>query len=422
MPLLASRLASFGPSIFAEMSRLAIEHQAINLGQGFPDFDGPDEIKHAAQQAIANGENQYAQSPGQPVLRAAIATHARRFYGQELNPDTEITVTCGASEALMCALLGLVNPGDEVVMFEPYFDVYVPDVLFAGGVPRFVPLRTSLTQPTLKHPERHNQPQVVQSKDAPPTLEWHFDPAELRAAFNNRTRVLLLNTPHNPTGKVFTREELLFIAELCEQWNVTLISDEVYEHLVFDGQKHLRPAQLPELAHRTLTISSQGKTFSFTGWKTGWAVGPAELTTAVRRVHQFSTFASATPFQSAVAQALALPDAYYQSLIANYQARRDFLAATLQAAGLTITRPAGTYFIMANFAALGFDDDVAFCRWLTSEIGVAAIPPSAFYGDEHKALGQRFARFAFCKRMETLEKAAERLQQMVARRGLLGHG
>lgn len=408
MPLLASRLATFGPSVFAEMSRLALEHQAINLGQGFPDFDGPDEIKQAAQQAIAHGENQYAQSPGQPVLRHAIAAHARRFYGQELNPDTEVTVTCGASEALMCAILGLVNPGDEVVMFEPYFDVYVPDVLFAGGVPRFVPLRTSLTRTT------------------PPLLEWHFDPAELRAAFNDRTRVLLLNTPHNPTGKVFTREELLFIAALCEQWNVTLISDEVYEHLTFDGQAHLRPAQLPELAHRTLTISSQGKTFSFTGWKTGWAVGPAELTTAVRRVHQFSTFASATPFQSAVAQALALPDSYYQSLISSYQSRRDYLAATLQAVGLTITRPAGTYFIMANFAALNFDDDVAFCRWLTSEIGVVAIPPSAFYGDEHKALGQRFARFAFCKKMETLEQAAERLRQIVARRGaegvFLGHG
>jgi len=381
----ASRIASFTPSIFAEMSRLAAEHQAINLGQGFPDFDGPEEIKAAAMEAIHNGENQYAQSPGQPVLRQAIAAHAQRFYGQAVNPDTEVTVTCGASEALLCAILGLVNPGDEVIVFEPCFDVYVPDILMAGGVPRFVPLR------------------------AP---DWHIDYAELSAAFNNRTRLILVNTPHNPTGKIFSPADFQQIAALCEQWNTLIISDEVYEHLVYDDARHARLALAPGLAERTLTISSQGKTFSFTGWKTGWAIAPPALTDAVRRVHQFSTFASATPFHSAAARALALPDAYYQTLRADYTARRDFLAEVLHDCGLRFVTPPGTYFIMADFSALGFDDDVKFCRWLTTEIGVAAIPPSAFYSDAHKPLGQHYARFAFCKKMETLEKAAERLQRI----------
>jgi N-succinyldiaminopimelate aminotransferase len=366
------------------MSRLAAEHQAINLGQGFPDFDGPDEIKHAAKTAIDAGHNQYALSAGQTVLREAIAAHAQRFYGQSVHPDTEITVTCGASEALFLCMMALVDPGDEVIVLEPSFDVYVPDVLMAGGVPRFVPLR-------------------------PPA--WTFDPDELAAAFNHRTRLILVNTPHNPTGRVFTPAELQTIADLCQKWNVIAVSDEVYEHLLYDDAHHRRIAQLPGMAERAITISSHGKTFSFTGWKTGWAIAPPNLTSALRRVHQFLVFASATPMQHAAAHALALPDAYYQTLRAEYQARRDFLAAALRAAGLRLADPAGTYFILADFSALGFTDDVTFCRWLTTEIGVAAIPPSAFFSPPNQALGQTYARFAFCKRMETLAHAATRLQQ-----------
>jgi N-succinyldiaminopimelate aminotransferase len=365
------------------MSRLAVEHGAINLSQGFPDFDGPDVAKDSAIAAIRAGDNQYAVAIGQPALRRAIADHARRFYGQELDPDSEITVVSGATEGLFSAIMGLVNPGDEVIFFEPFYDSYVPDVIMAGGVPRFVPLR-------------------------PP--DWSFDPAELAAAFNERTRLIVVNTPHNPTGKVFSAEELGLIAELCQKWDSLALADEVYEHLVYDGARHLRLAQMPGMDERTLTVSSQGKTFSFTGWKIGWVIGPPALTLGVRRAHQFITFASGTPFQAAAAAALALDDEYYAALAADYQAKRDFLAGALSEAGFKVSRPQGTYFIMAEFSGLGFDDDVAFCRWLTTEIGVAAIPPTAFCSDANKSLLRTWARFAFCKKMETLERAAARLR------------
>lgn len=386
MPLpLASRVASFGTTVFAEMSRLAVEHGAINLGQGFPDFDGPDEVKEAAIAAIRAGANQYAVSIGQPDLRRAIAAHALRFYGQRVDSDTEITVTSGATETLFAAIMGLVNPGDEVILIEPFYDAYAPDVIMAGGVPRFVPL----------HPP-----------------EWALDSAELAAAFNGRTRLILVNTPHNPSGHVFTEVELRLIAELCQQWNVIAVTDEVYEHLVYDGARHLRLAALPGMAERTLTISSLGKTFSFTGWKIGWSIGPPELTAAVRRAHQWITFATSTPMQAAGAVALSLDDEYYRSFAAAYQAKRDFLAQALRQAGFRVSLPRGTYFIMAEFSALKDADDVAFCRWLTSEIGVAAIPPTAFFSDEHKPIARRWVRFAFCKRQETLERAAERLRKL----------
>jgi len=394
----AARVATFGDTIFAEMSRLAAEHQAVNLGQGYPDFDGPESVKEAAMAAIRAGDNQYAMSSGQPALRRAIAAHVERFYGQRYDPDSEITVTSGATEGLFAATLGLVNPGDEVILFEPFYDAYVPNTLMAGGVPRYVPLR-------------------------PP--DWSFDPDELAATFNERTRLIIVNTPHNPTGKVFTKAELKFIAELCQKWDVIAISDEVYEHIVFAGAKHTRLAQLPGMAERTLTISSHGKTFSFTGWKIGWVLAPPDLTLAVRRAHQFVTFASGTPFQAAATVALGLDDEYYQSLITHYQIRRDYLAQVLQDAGLRVSVPAGTYFIMADFSEMErnrvftsvsrnpvSEDDVAFCRWLTTEIGVAAIPPSAFYSDAHKHLARYYARFAFCKKMETLEKAADRLHRL----------
>ena len=403
MPAIASRVASFGTTIFAEMTRLAGEHQAINLSQGFPDFDGPEPVKEAAIAAIRAGDNQYAVSSGQPALRSAIAEHARRFYGQTYDPEAEITVTSGATEALFSATLGLVNPGDEAIIFEPFYDAYVPNVIMAGGVPRFVPLRPS------QRPERSAAP----SKGARAAVEWTFDPDELAAAFNDRTRMIIVNTPHNPTGKVYSEAELKIIADLCQKWDVIALSDEVYEHIVFDGARHLRLAQLPGMAERTVTISSHGKTFSFTGWKIGWALAPPDLTLGVRRAHQFVTFASGTPFQAAAVVALGLDEEYYRSLASSYQAKRDFLAGALREAGMRVSLPQGTYFIMADFTPLGFDDDVKFCRWLTSEIGVAAIPPTAFYSDAHKDIGRAWARFAFCKKQETLEKAAERLRRLV---------
>jgi N-succinyldiaminopimelate aminotransferase len=381
----AHRVASFGTTIFSEFTRLAAEHGAINLGQGFPDFDGPEVVKAAAIAAIRAGDNQYAVSSGQPELRRAIAEHVRRFYGQAYDPDTEVTVVSGATEGLFSTLQGLVDPGDEVIVFEPFYDGYVPDTLMAGGVPRFVPLR-------------------------PP--DWSFDPAELAAAFNARTRLIIVNTPHNPTGKVYGEAELGLIAELCQKWNVLALSDEVYEHIVFDGAKHVRLAQWPGMAERTVTISSQGKTFSFTGWKVGWVLAPPDLTLAVRRAHQWVTFASVTPMQAAAAVALGLDEEYYRSLITEYQVKRDFLANALREAGMRVSLPQGTYFIMADFSPLGYDDDVTFCRWLTTQVGVAAIPPSAFYSDEHKYLANNWARFAFCKKMETLEQAAERLRKV----------
>jgi N-succinyldiaminopimelate aminotransferase len=383
----ADRVSTFATSIFAEMSRLALEHQAINLGQGFPDFDGPEAVKEAAIAAIRAGQNQYAVSAGQPALRQAIAAHSQRFYGQTFDPMTEITVTSGATEALYSAIMGVVNPGDEVILFEPYYDSYVPDVLMAGGIPRYVPLRPP--------DEAH--------------ASWHFDGDELAMAFNNATRLILLNNPHNPTGKVFDEAELAQIAALCQQWDVLALTDEVYEHLVYSGNKHRRLAQMPGMAERSITVSSHGKTFGFTGWKVGWAMAAPALSSAVFRAHQFVTFATATPFQAAAAAALALDDGYYQALRQEYEARRDFLAGVLRQTGLRVCETQGTYFIMTEIAPLGYADDVAFCRWLTTEVGVAAIPPTAFYSDEHKHLGRGWARFAFCKRQETLERAAERL-------------
>lgn len=390
-PPLAHRVSTFGTTIFSEMSRLAAQHHAVNLGQGFPDFDGPQAAKDAAVAAIQAGENQYAVGSGHPGLRRAIAAHAARFYGQTVDPDAEVTVTAGATEALLAALLGLVNPGDEVILFEPYFDCYVPDVRMVGAEPRLVPLRPGL--------------------DA--AGRWEFDPDELAAAFNDRTRLILVNTPHNPTGKVFTAAELSLIADLCQRWDVLALTDEVYEHMVYDGARHVRLATLPGMAARTVTVSSHGKSFSFTGWKVGWSIAPAALTEAVRRAHQYITFCAPAPLQAAAAVSLALDDAFYQALSAEYQRRRDFLTAALRAAGFRVSAPEGAYYSMADFSPLGFDgDDVAFCRWLTTEIGVAAIPASAMYSAADQAMARRWARFAFCKRLETLEQAAARLAKI----------
>jgi N-succinyldiaminopimelate aminotransferase len=384
----ARRVAGFGTTVFSEFSALAAKHDAVNLGQGFPDFDGPDEVKRAAVEAIERGVNQYAVGAGAEELRRAVADHARRFYGMDVDPATMVTVTSGATEALFDAIQGLVDPGEEVILFEPFYDSYEASVRMAGGVPRFVLLRP----PDAAH------------------ATWWFDEAELRAAFGPRTRLVVVNTPHNPTGKVYGRAELELIRDLCAEHGALVLSDEVYEHLVYRPARHLRPATVPGLSERTVTVGSAGKTFSFTGWKVGWAIAPRALRDAVQAAHQFVTFATAAPLQAAVAQALQLPDAYFESLVADYQRRRDLLGSALGAAGLRTLPPEGTYFTMVEIPpAAGFADDDAFCRWLTTDVGVAAIPPSVFYGAEHRAHGRTLARFAFCKRDQTLRAAAERL-------------
>ncbi|NVJ01595.1 aminotransferase class I/II-fold pyridoxal phosphate-dependent enzyme [Myxococcus sp. AM009] len=387
-PVAAQRVTRFATTVFSEFSALAARHGAVNLGQGFPDFDGPEAIKEAARRAIRDGGNQYAMGAGARELRVAIAEHSARFHGQAVDPDTMVTVTSGATEAILDTLLGLVDPGDEVVAFEPFYDSYDANITFVGATARFVPLRP----PDADH------------------AQWWFDRDEVRAAFGPRTRLLILNTPHNPTGKVFTRDELTFLGELCAEFDVKVLSDEVYEHIVFAPARHLRPATLPGLAERTVTVSSGGKTFSLTGWKVGWVIAPPPLRDAVQRAHQFVTFATAAPLQAAMAEALRLPDAYFTALTASYAAKRERLLTGLREAGLTAFAPEGSYFILADIARQGFADDVAFCRHLVSEVGVAAIPPSVFYGPQHRHLGQGLARFAFCKTEAVLDEAVRRLR------------
>lgn len=395
----ARRTQGFGSSIFSEMSRLAVQHGAVNLGQGFPDFAGPDFVKAAAHAAIDADLNQYAISHGAPRLRRAIAATWARDWGREIDPDAEITVASGATEVLADAMLAFLDPGDEVVVFEPFYDAYIPTIGFAGATARPVTLRPP------------GQGAGAASAD------WSFDPDELAAAFGPRTRLILLNTPHNPTGKVFTRPELERIAALCLAHDVIAVTDEVYDRITFPdtGAAHLPIATLPGMWERTLTVNSTGKTFSMTGWKIGYAVGPAALNAALRTVHQFVTFATSTPFQEAMAVALELAatNGYYDTLRAEYTARRDLLGAALRDAGLATLPIGGSYFLLADIAPLGFPDDAAFCRYLASEIGVAAIPPSAFYADPARA--PQLARFCFAKRPETIAAAAERLTALKRR-------
>jgi N-succinyldiaminopimelate aminotransferase len=388
----SQRVAAFGTTVFAEFSRLAAEHQAVNLGQGFPDFDGPEEVKAAAIEAIQGGVNQYAISTGAVALRQAIAAHAKRFYGQVIDPDSQVVVTSGATEAIFDAAMAFVDPGDEVVLFEPYYDSYLASVQMAGGVPRYVQLKA----PDAAH------------------ARWWFDEDELARAFSDRTRLVFLNTPHNPTGKVFTREELLLVGRLAKRHGAVLVSDEVYEHLVFEPARHVRPATLPGLEDITLTLSSGGKSFSFTGWKVGWALGPAPLVKALQKAHQWVTFATASPFQAAIARALTLPDVYFQRFVEDYRARRDRLSAALRAGGLEPLTCEGTYFLMARTDRhrRAGEDDVAFCRRLVSAHGVAAIPPSVFYSPAHAPAAHGLARFAFCKTDGVLDAAAARLASL----------
>lgn len=386
MPDPAQRVATFGTTIFTEMNQLAQQYQALNLGQGKPDFDTPPEILRELIHFLQTGQhNQYAPGPGTPALRQAVAAHAARFSGLSIDPADGVVVTSGATEAIFAAVLGLTDPGDEVIVIEPFYDSYVPNILMAQATPVYVPL----------HPP-----------------DWTFDPAELRAAFGPRTRALILNTPQNPTGRVFSRAELALIAELCIEHDVTVISDEVYEHLYFAPATHISIATLPDMFERTVTISSAGKLFSATGWKIGWAYGPPDLVAAVGRAHQFITFAVHHPTQEAVAYALNLPDSYYRDFQSMYTAKRDLMMNALDAAGLTCRPPEGTYFLLANYSDVFQGSPMDFARYLTREIGVVCIPPTAFYSAEHAHIGHGYARFAFCKSDEMLKEARQRLEKL----------
>jgi len=376
---LTSKLQGFGTTIFAEMTALALRHEAVNLGQGFPDFDGPDFVKRAAIAAIEAGKNQYARSHGIPDLNAAIAEHRARFYGLTYDPDSEITVTCGATEAIASTILALCDVGDEVVLFEPFYDSYLATLAMAGATARVVTLR------------------------AP---DFRFDPAELEAAIGPRTRAILLNSPHNPSGKVFTTEELELVARLCKKHDILAITDEVYEHLVFAG-KHVPLATLPGMRERTVMISSTGKSFSFTGWKVGWVCATPDLSKAVRTAHQFITFCTPPPFQFAMTAALRAGDDYFAGFLADYRARRDRLCEGLASVGFDVLVPAGTYFVCTDIRPLGFTDDMTLCRMLPEKVGVAAIPNSAFYANKEE--GRHLVRWAFCKTDAVLDAGIARL-------------
>jgi N-succinyldiaminopimelate aminotransferase len=382
-PLLNERLAGLGTTIFAEMSALALTTGSVNLGQGFPDTDGPAEVAAAAAAAIMEGRgNQYPPGLGIPELRHAVAAHQKRFYGVDLDPDTEVLVTAGATEGIAAALIALMEPGDEAIAFEPYYDSYAACVAMAGAARIPVTLR-------------------------PP--DFRPDLAALRAAITPRTRLILLNTPHNPTGAVFSRAELTEIAALACEHDLLVVSDEVYEHLIFDGE-HVPIATLPGMRERTVTISSAAKTFSFTGWKIGWVTGTPELVTAVRTVKQFLTYVTGGPFQYAVAQALALPDAYFAAISEDLRGKRDLLCAGLAEVGFEVYQPAGTYFVTTDIRPLGETDGMDFCRRLPGQAGVVAIPSSVFYDNE--AAGRSQVRFAFCKKDEVLREAITRLARV----------
>jgi N-succinyldiaminopimelate aminotransferase len=382
-PLLNRRRAGLGTTIFAEMSARAVATGSINLGQGFPDTDGPVKIAQLAADAILAGRgNQYPPGPGIPELRQAIADHAARFYGLRYDPANEVLVTAGATEAVAAALLALVEPGDEVIAFEPYYDSYAANIAMAGGVRVPVTLRPPGFRP---------------------------DPDELARAITERTRLILLNTPHNPTGSVFSRDELAAIARLAVDHDLLVVADEVYEHLVFDGE-HVPIASFPGMRERTVTIGSAGKTFSFTGWKIGWVTATPELVTAVKTTKQFMTYVSGGPFQYAVAEALALPDEYYTALRDDLKAKRDLFVPGLAALGFEVYQPQGTYFVTADIKSLGGQDGVEFCRTLPERAGVVAIPSAVFYDD--KAAARTLVRFAFCKRPEVLTQALARLARL----------
>jgi len=389
---LSDKVSQFTESVIREMTRQAMLYGAVNLAQGFPDFAAPAEIKQAARAAIESDVNQYAITWGAENLRSAIARQMGVWQGIAVDPEKEITVCCGSTEAMISTLLAVCHAGDEVVIFEPFYENYGPDSVLSGARPRFVKLR-------------------------PPANdggEWTFDEKELRAAFDKNTKALIVNTPNNPTGKVFTRAELELIRDLCVEFDVLAITDEIYEHILYDGTEHISMASLEGMRERTVTINGMSKTYSVTGWRVGWAVGPEKITNAIRKVHDFLTVGAPAPLQDAGAAALSLPAEYYAKLAEGYRVRRDHLIPALEGAGFKCFRPRGAYYIMTDISGFGFADDVTFVKYLVKEIGVAAVPGSSFYRDARD--GARQVRFAFCKKLETLDAAAEKLGKLRAQK------
>ena len=381
------KASRFTESVIREMTREALKHGAVNLSQGFPDFAAPEEIKRAAQEAIKADKNQYEITWGAKDFREAISEKTRWYLGLDVDPATEITVTCGSTEGMIAAMMATVDPGEEVVLFEPFYENYAPDAILSGARPRYVPLR------------------------AP---DWTFDREELRAAFNERTKAVILCNPNNPTGRVFTREEMEFIASLCREFDALCFTDEIYEHIIYPRAdreaEHISMAQLEGMRERTVVVNSMSKTYSVTGWRVGYVIAPPDITNAVRKVHDFLTVGAAAPLQSAGAFALRLPPRYYEELRRDYQRRRDMLLPVLEDVGFGLTNPEGAYYVMTDISAFGFRDDIEFTRFLVSEVGVAVVPGSSFYS--RPELGANQVRFCFCKKDETLEAGAERLQKL----------
>ncbi|MGC2830031.1 MAG: aminotransferase class I/II-fold pyridoxal phosphate-dependent enzyme [Candidatus Acidiferrum sp.] len=381
--MLSVKAEKFTESVIREMTRLAMKHGAVNLSQGFPDFAAPAEIKEAARQAIADDINQYAITWGAKPLRDAIVDKFERTQGVRVDPEREITICCGSTEAMMSTMLAIINPGDEIVVFEPFYENYGPDAILSGATPRFVKLR-------------------------PP--DWTFDERELAAAFGPHTKAIILNTPNNPTGKVFSRAELEFIRDLCIRWNAYCITDEIYEHILYDGAEHISMARIDGMRDRTIVINGMSKTYSVTGWRVGWAIASPEPTAAIRKVHDFLTVGAAAPLQQAGAIALKSPQSYYDKLAADYTVRRERLLKILTAAGFTVYKPLGAYYIMTDISAFGFSDDVAFAKFLVEKVGVAVVPGSSFYNDARDGATQ--VRFTFCKKESTLAAAEGRLSRL----------
>jgi aminotransferase len=381
---ISTKAGHFTESVIREMSRLAAKHKAVNLAQGLPDFECPAELKAAACEAINGNINQYAITWGDKAFRDGIAAKTAEFNGMTVDPETEITVTCGATEGMIATMLALVDPGDEVIVFEPFYENYGPDAILAGATPRFVSLQ-------------------------PP--HWTFDEKKLEQAFNNKTRALILNTPHNPTGKVFSREEMDVIARLCQKWGVKVFTDEPYEHLVFDGATHIPMATLPGMRELTVTINSLSKTYSITGWRLGTVIAAPELTAAIRKVHDFLTVGAAAPLQRAGATAMGLPRSYYEKLCRDYDVRRGQMLQILDEAGIKYYKPTGAYYVFCDISNFGYDNDVAFTEYLVKDIGVAVVPGSSFFRPD-SALGKNYIRFCFAKKPETLIAARERLLKL----------
>ena len=384
-PIVSHRSTLFTESVIREMTRLCQQHGGVNLAQGFPDFPAPDAIKEEAARAVREDVNQYAITWGAKRLRDALVAKTRRHAGLDYDAETEVTVCCGTTECMAATLLALVNPGEEVIIFEPFYENYGPDAILCGATPRFVRLREP---------------------------DWSYDSGELERAFGNRTKAIVINTPGNPTGKVFTREELSHIAELCAKWGVVAVTDEIYEHILYDGARHVPPASLPGMRERTVTISGVSKTYSVTGWRIGWCLAPPALTNAIRKVHDFLTVGAPAPLQEAAAVALESPPSYYEALADNYRKRRDYLLPALEAAGFQTFKPSGAYYVMTDISSFGASDDVSFARSLVAGVGVAAVPGSSFYSDP--SAGRERLRFHFARRRETLEAAARRLGSLRA--------